>query len=71
MRGTLATAFIVIFGVRFLVSLQNHLSETRVQVDNADHESWLRGSDVLFALVGAVVASGVVVGYSLWRAIQC
>jgi hypothetical protein len=65
--GTLFVASIVIFTSWFLYSLQRHLKRTRLEIDPVDKTAWLRGLDVLVALIVAVILSGGVVGYFLWR----
>lgn len=65
--GTVSVTLIATFGSFFLVSLQNHLRRTRVLINDKDSEAWLRGAEVVFALIAVVVTSAIVAGYSLWR----
>src|SRR5215831_11552718 len=51
----------------FLLSLHRHLARTRLEENDADREAWLRGAEVAFALIAVVIASAIVVAYSLWR----
>jgi len=65
--GTVFVAFIVHFAWRFLRRLQDHLEQTRKQLDPNDPTPWWRGVDILAVLAGIVVVSGLVVVYYLWR----
>jgi hypothetical protein len=65
--GTVLVTLIAGAGSVFLLSLQNHLGRTRLEIDGKDTEAWLRGIEVAFTLVAIVIVSAIVVGYSLWR----
>jgi hypothetical protein len=65
--GTLFAALVSISSSWFLCSLQSHLKRTRLEIGPEDKTAWLRGLDVIVALIGAVILSGGVVVYFLWR----
>lgn len=64
---TVLVTLVGVFGSIFLFSLQKHLRRTRLRINEKDSEAWLRGAEVLAALVAAVIISAIVVVYSLWR----
>ena len=68
--GTVLVTLIAVAGSVFLISLQNHLRRTRILIQD-DPEAWSRGAEVMFTLAGVVIASAIVVGYSLWRGQIC
>jgi hypothetical protein len=65
--GTLFVALIALSSSWFLCSLQRHLKRKRLEIDPEDKTAWLRGLDILVALITAIILTGVVVGYFLWR----
>jgi SNF family Na+-dependent transporter len=67
--GTVLVAVIAIAASAFLFSLYKHLGRTRLSIDRKDSEAWLRGAEVSLTLVAIVIASAIVVGYSLWRGV--
>jgi hypothetical protein len=64
--GTVLVTLIAVAASVFLISLQKHLRNTRRLIQD-DPEAWSRGSEVVFTLVGVVLASAIIVGYSFWR----
>jgi hypothetical protein len=68
--GTVLVALIGVAGSVFLISLQNHLRRTRNSIQD-DLEAWSRGAEVMITLAVVVIASAIIVGYSLWRGQSC
>jgi hypothetical protein len=66
--ATVLLVLIVVSASYILVSLQNHLPAKRRQINSGDTTAWLRGTDVLPVLIGAIVVGALIVGYSVWRA---
>jgi hypothetical protein len=63
--ATVLVVFIAGFGMAFLFNLQDHMMEVRKELDPRDTGPWVRGSEVLFVLVGIIVLSAGLVVYFL------
>lgn len=67
--GAISALLVAGFGILHLWSMQNHLAETRRELDANDEGAWWRGGTILGSLIGAIIISAiVVVYYVIWRA---
>jgi hypothetical protein len=60
---SIAIVLIAIFGTWFLIKLQQHLRDTRLQLDPNDRNPATRGADILGVLIGVVILSSICVLY--------
>jgi hypothetical protein len=69
--ATVFLALIAVFGCIFLGKLQYYLADVRKRIANSeqktDDDRYVRGLDILIALMVAVATSAGVVIYTLWR----
>lgn len=63
--ATVLVVFIPGIGMAFLFKFQDHMMEVRKKLDPRDTDPWVRGSEVLFVLVGIIVLSAGLVVYFL------